>query len=363
MNHTPGLRSFAPILVGFLLCIAAGESLARDPGKLPNVVILATGGTIAGTGATSTTTVGYTAATVPVDRLIDAVPELKKVANVKGEQAMQIASENMNNDAWLKLAKRVNELLARDDVDGIVITHGTDTIEEPAYFLNRVTKSRKPVVIVGAMRPGTALSADGPINLYNAAILAGSEEAVGKGVLVTLNDQINGAREVTKTNTANADTFRNWEMGFLGYMQDNKPHFYRQSTRKHTVDTEFDVSKLDTLPAVDIVYGYANMNRIPIDAFVAAGDKGLVHAGAGDGSLARPAIEPALIEARKKGVVIVRASRVGNGIVARNGEAEDDKQDYVVADTLNPQKARILLMLALTKTSDAREIQRMFYTY
>jgi L-asparaginase len=363
MNPTPRQRSFAAIFIGLLLWLAAGESLAREPGKLPNVVILATGGTIAGTGATSTTTVGYTAATVAVDRLIEAVPELKKVASVKGEQVMQIASENMNNEAWLKLAKRVNELLARDDVDGIVITHGTDTIEETAYFLNLVVKSRKPVVIVGAMRPGTALSADGPINLYNAAILAGSEEAVGKGVLVTLNDEINGAREVTKTNTATTGTFRNWEMGFLGYMQDNKPHFYRQSTRKHTVDTEFDVSKLDALPAVDIVYGYANMNRIPIDAFVAAGDKGLVHAGTGDGSLARPAIEPALIEARKKGVVIVRASRVGNGIVARNGEADDDKQDFVVSDTLNPQKARILLMLALTKTNDAKEIQRMFYTY
>jgi L-asparaginase len=363
MNPTPRQRSFAAIFIGLLLWLAAGESLAREPGKLPNVVILATGGTIAGTGATSTTTVGYTAATVAVDRLIEAVPELKKVAIVKGEQVMQIASENMNNEAWLKLAKRVNELLARDDVDGIVITHGTDTIEETAYFLNLVVKSRKPVVIVGAMRPGTALSADGPINLYNAAILAGSEEAVGKGVLVTLNDEINGAREVTKTNTATTGTFRNWEMGFLGYMQDNKPHFYRQSTRKHTVDTEFDVSKLDALPAVDIVYGYANMNRIPIDAFVAAGDKGLVHAGAGDGSLARPAIEPALIEARNKGVVIVRASRVGNGIVARNGEADDDKQDFVVSDTLNPQKARILLMLALTKTNDAKEIQRMFYTY
>ena len=363
MNPTPRQRSFVAIFIGLLLLLAADESLAREPGKLPNVVILATGGTIAGTGATSTTTVGYTAATVAVDRLIDAVPELKKVANVKGEQVMQIASENMNNESWLKLAKRVNELLARDDVDGIVITHGTDTIEETAYFLNLVTKSRKPVVIVGAMRPSTALSADGPINLYNATILAGSEEAVGRGVLVTLNDQINGARDVTKTNTANTDTFRNWELGFIGYMQDSKPHFYRQSTRQHTVDTEFDVSKLDALPTVDIVYGYANMNRIPIDAFVAAGDKGLVHAGVGDGSIARPAVEPALVDARKKGVIVVRASRVGNGIVARNGEADDDKLDFVVADNLNPQKARILLMLALTKTNDTKEIQRMFYTY
>jgi L-asparaginase len=363
MNPIPRQHPFVAIFIGLLLCLAAGESFARESGKLANVVILATGGTIAGTGATSTTTVGYTAATVPVDRLIDAVPELKKVASVKGEQVMQIASENMNNESWLKLAKRVNEVLARDDVDGIVITHGTDTIEETAYFLNLVTKSRKPVVIVGAMRPSTALSADGPINLYNATILAGSEEAAGRGVLVVLNDQINGAREVTKTNTANADTFRNWELGLIGYMQDNKAHFYRQSTRRHTVDTEFDVSKLDALPKVDIVYGYANMNRIPVDAFVAAGDKGLVHAGVGDGSIARPAVEPALIEARKKGVIIVRASRVGNGIVARNGEAEDDKLDFVVADNLNPQKARILLMLALTKTNDTKEIQRMFYTY
>src|SRR6202158_2475545 len=363
MNHIPGLRSFAAILIGLLLGFASGEFLAREPGSLPNVIILATGGTIAGTGATSTTTVGYTAATVPVDRLIDAVPELKKAAHVKGEQVMQIGSENINNESWLKLAKRVNELLARDDVDGIVITHGTDTIEETAYFLNLVVKSRKPVVIVGAMRPSTAISADGPINLYNAVILAGSAQAGGKGVLVVLNDQINGARDVTKTNTANADTFRNWEMGFLGYMQDNQAHFYRVSTRKHTVDTEFDVSKLESLPQVDIVYGYANMNRTAVDAFVASGAKAIVHAGVGDGSLARPAVEPALIEARKKGVIIVRASRVGNGIVARNGEAKDDELDFVVADTLNAQKARNLLMLALTKTNNTKEIQRMFYTY
>jgi L-asparaginase len=364
MNHHDANRHLlAALCIGLALLLIAPVAAAREPGKLANVMILATGGTIAGTGATSTTTVGYTAATVGVARLIEAVPELKAVANVKGEQVFQIASENMNNDYWLKLAKRVNELLKQDDVDGIVITHGTDTIEETAYFLNLVVKSRKPVVIVGAMRPSTAISADGPVNLYNAAILAGSEVAVGKGVLVVLNDQINGAREVTKTNTGNADTFRSWELGFLGYMQNNQPYFYRQSTRKHTADTEFDVSNLDKLPAVDIVYGYANMNRVAVDAFVAAGDQGLVHAGVGDGSLARPAVEPALIEARKKGVIIVRSSRVGNGIVARNGEAKDDDLDFVVSDTLNAQKARILLMLALTKTNDTKEIQRMFYTY
>jgi L-asparaginase len=363
MSYLHHIRRAGVLAAASILVCVYAAAFAAEPGKPPNVMILATGGTIAGTGASSTATVGYQSATVGVQRLIEAVPELKKVANVKGEQVFQIASENMNNDYWLKLAKRVNELLAQNDVDGIVITHGTDTIEETAYFLNLVVKSRKPVVIVGAMRPSTAISADGPVNLYNAVTLAGSPDAVGKGVLVVLNDQINAARDVTKTNTSNTDTFRNWELGFLGYMQDNAPHFYRQSTRKHTADTEFDVSKLDSLPQVDIVYGYANMNRIAIDAFVAAGDKAIVHAGVGDGSLARPAVEPALIEARKKGVIIVRSSRVGNGIVARNGEAKDDEMDYVVSDSLNPQKARILVMLALTRTNDTKEIQRMFYTY
>ncbi|MBG7622456.1 type II asparaginase [Herbaspirillum sp. AP02] len=351
-------KIFQQMLV--LLCLAAAA--AAQAQTLPNVVILATGGTIAGTGATSTTTVGYTAAKVGVDALIAAVPELKKVANVRGEQVMQIASENMNNDAWLKLAKRVNTLLAQSDVDGIVITHGTDTIEETAYFLDLVVKSKKPVVIVGAMRPSTAISADGPINLYNAVLLAGSKEAIGKGVLVTLNDQINAGREVTKTNTSTMDTFKTPELGFLGYIQGSKPYFYRQSTRKNTVDTPFDIMNLDKLPQVDIVYGYANMNPIALNAFVAAGAQGIIHAGVGDGSLNNTVL-PSLSEARKKGVVIVRSSRVGQGIVARNGEADDDKLDFVVSDTLNAQKARILLMLALTKTTDSKEIQKMFWEY
>lgn len=351
-------KIFQQMLV--LLCLAAAA--AAQAQNLPNVVILATGGTIAGTGATSTTTVGYTAAKVGVDALIAAVPELKKVANVRGEQVMQIASENMNNDAWLKLAKRVNTLLAQSDVDGIVITHGTDTIEETAYFLDLVVKSKKPVVIVGAMRPSTAISADGPINLYNAVLLAGSKEAVGKGVLVTLNDQINAGREVTKTNTSTMDTFKTPELGFLGYIQGSKPYFYRQSTRKNTADTPFDIMNLDKLPQVDIVYGYANMNPIALNAFVAAGAQGIIHAGVGDGSLNNTVV-PSLTEARKKGVVIVRSSRVGQGIVARNGEADDDKLDFVVSDTLNPQKARFLLMLALTKTTDSKEIQKMFWEY
>ena len=340
----------------------AAAPAQTTPTKLANVVILATGGTIAGTGATSTTTVGYTAAKVGVERLIEAVPELKKVANVRGEQVFQVASENMTNELWLKLGKRVNALLAQDDVDGIVITHGTDTLEETAYFLNLVVKSSKPVVLVGAMRPSTAISADGPINLYNASLLAASKESAGKGVLVALNDQINAGRDVTKTNTSTVDTFRTPDMGFLGYIQDNRAHFYRLPARKHTLDTEFDIANIDTLPKVDIVYGYANASRLPVDAFAAAGAKGIIHAGVGDGSVHKD-VMPALTDARKKGVIIVRSARVGSGIVARNGEANDDELDFVVSDTLNPQKARILLMLALTKTNSTKDIQRMFATY
>jgi L-asparaginase len=330
--------------------------------KKANIVIVATGGTIAGTGATSTTTVGYTAAKVGVDRLIEAVSEIKKVANVRGEQIFQVASENMTNELWLKLGKRVNQLLAQSDVDGIVITHGTDTLEETAYFLDLVVKSSKPVVLVGAMRPSTAISADGPINIYNATVLASSPDAVGKGVLVAMNDQINAGRDVTKTNTSAVETFRTPDIGALGYMQDNSVHFYRLPIRKHTAETEFDVSNLDTLPRVDIVYGYASANRVAVDAFVASGVKGLIHAGVGDGSVHKDVL-PALTDARKKGVVIVRSARVGSGITARNGEADDDALDFVVSDSLNPQKARVLLMLGLTRTSDTKEIQRMFATY
>jgi len=350
------------LMQALLACTLLLGNAAQAAEKLAHVTILATGGTIAGSGATSTTTVGYTAATVGVDRLIQAVPELAKVAQVKGEQVFQIASENMSNEHWLTLAKRVNTLLAQPDVDGIVITHGTDTLEETAYFLDLVVKSRKPVVVVGAMRPGTALSADGPINLYNAVLLAASQEAIGKGVLVALNDQIHAARDVTKTNTSTLDSFKTPELGMLGYIQGNKPYFYHVSARQHTVDTEFDISQLNALPQVDIVYGYANMGPAALNAVVAAGAKGVIHAGVGDGSLASKVV-PALSAARKQGVLIVRASRVGQGIVARNGEANDDELDFVAADTLNPQKARILLMLALTRTTDSKEIQRIFYRY
>jgi L-asparaginase len=351
-----------PFIFFFLASLPTIRADDAAEKTLPTVVILATGGTIAGSGATSTTTVGYKAATVPVQALIDAVPELKKIANVRGEQVFQIASQNMTNDYWLKLAKRVNDLLQQPEVSGIVVTHGTDTLEETAYFLNLVSKSEKPVVIVGAMRPSTALSADGPINLYNAVLIAGSKEAVGKGVLVCLNDQINAARDVTKTNTSTADTFKSPELGILGYIQGNRVAFYRLPARKHTLNSEFDISGVDKLPNVEIAYGFANVSRTAVDAFAASGVDGIVYAGVGDGNPSQ-LTEQALADARAKGILIVRSARVGNGIIARNNEVNDDQRDFVVSDTLNPQKARILLTVALTKTKDTKELQRIFYEY
>ncbi len=349
------------------LQLLAAAALASEPApspvpRLPGVVIVATGGTIAGTGATTTTTVGYTAATIGVESLIAAVPELRKVARVRGEQVFQIASENMTPAHWLRLAGRVNELLARADVDGVVVTHGTDTLEETAYFLDLVVKSAKPVVLVGAMRPATALSADGPMNLFDAVAVAAAPDSAGRGVLVCLNDRIDAARDVTKTDTAALDTFRSPALGALGIVEGGRPAFYRAATRLHTTATEFDVGRVEELPKVGIVLAYAGSGRVGIDAMVAAGVRGLVHAGTGNGSLSTEA-KAALVEARAKGIVVVRASRIPGGAVARNGEADDDALDFVVADDLSPQKARVLLTLALTRTSDTREIQRMFRRY
>lgn len=335
-----------------------GTTFAADK---PAVKILATGGTIAGSAPSNTQMTGYKAGALGIDVLINAVPQMKDVAVVSGEQVANIGSQDMTNDVWLKLADRCNKLLAQDDVKGVVITHGTDTLEETAYFLNLVVKSDKPVVLVGAMRPATAISADGPVNLLNAVKLAASPKAVGKGVLVAMNDQIDGGRDVTKTNTTNVATFKSPELGALGYFTGGEPYFYKESLRKHTKSTVFDVSGLKELPRVDIVYTHVNDDRVLVDAAVKAGAKGIVYAGSGMGSIHKDA-EPGLAEAVKKGVTVVRASRVGNGMVVE-GSKEWTDEGFLNGDNLNPQKARVLLQLALTKTSDPKAIQKMFDEY
>lgn len=327
----------------------------------PTIYILATGGTIAGSGSGALDT-SYTSGTVTVDKLIAAVPEINKIATIKGEQISNIGSQEMNNEVWFKLANRVNELLTSGKADGIVITHGTDTMEETAYFLNLVVKSDKPVVMVGAMRNSGSLSADGPLNIYNAVNVAMCKKAVGKGVMVVMNDEIHAAREVTKTNTTAVDTFKSPNSGKIGTVFYGNVKFYMNPVRKHTVNSAFDITKIKELPRVDIIYSHSNDNPDFVNLAVKNGAKGIINAGMGNGNPFPSALE-ALGEAVKGGVVVVRDSRVGGGETTLNGEVDDGKYGFLASDNLNAQKARVLLMLALTQTTDKAKIQEFFLTH
>jgi L-asparaginase len=358
-----------PLIVAMLLSAAgvrapvvAQETAQAAPNKdLPTVVVLATGGTIAGAAA-SDVQAGYTSGQVGVQQLLAAVPQAKKLANMRGEQISNIGSQDMNDEVWIKLATRINELVAQPDVAGVVITHGTDTIEETAYFLNLVVKSRKPVVLTAAMRPSTALSADGPLNFYNAVAIAANKDAPGRGVLVVVNDWIHGASSLTKTSTTAIQTFMSPQSGLIGTVAYGEPEWYRGPVGRNTANSEFSVDKNTVLPRVDIIYAYENMDGKIIDAAVAAGAKGLVIAGVGNGNMTKPA-QDALAAAAKKGVIAVRSSRVTTGQVGRNVEVDDDKNGFIASLGLNPQKSRVLLRLALTKTNDLKTIQRYFDEY
>ncbi len=327
----------------------------------PTIYILATGGTIAGSGSGALDT-SYTSGTVTVDKLIAAVPEINKIATIKGEQISNIGSQEMNNEVWFKLANRVNELLTSGKADGVVITHGTDTMEETAYFLNLVVKSDKPIVMVGAMRNSGSLSADGPLNIFNAVNVAMSKEAAGKGVMVVMNDEIHAAREVTKTNTTAVDTFKSPNSGKIGTVFYGNVKFYMNPVRKHTVNSAFDIAKIKELPRVDIIYSHSNDNPDFVNVAVKNGAKGIINAGMGNGNPFPSALE-ALGEAVKAGVVVVRDSRVGSGETTLNGEVDDGKYGFLASDNLNAQKARVLLMLALTQTTDKAKIQELFLTH
>ena len=327
----------------------------------PTIYILATGGTIAGSGSGSLDS-SYTSGTVTVDKLIAAVPDINKIATIKGEQISNIGSQEMNNEVWFKLANRVNELLTSGKADGIVITHGTDTMEETAYFLNLVVKSDKPIVMVGAMRNSGSLSADGPLNIFNAVNVAMSKEAAGKGVMVVMNDEIHAAREVTKTNTTAVDTFKSPNSGKIGTVFYGNVKFYMNPVRKHTVNSAFDITKIKELPRVDIIYSHSNDNPDFVNVAVKNGAKGIINAGMGNGNPFPSALE-ALGEAVKNGVVVVRDSRVGSGETTLNGEVDDGKYGFLASDNLNAQKARVLLMLALTQTTDKAKIQELFLTH
>jgi L-asparaginase len=348
-------------MVGAAALMAAAGIAGAQTGKKPSVVIVATGGTIAGSAA-SQTEAGYTSGAVGVDILIQAVPQLKDIATVTGEQVASIGSQDMNDEVWLKLATRVNALLADPKVSAVTVTHGTDTLEETSYFLHLVTKSDKPVVLTGSMRPSTAMSADGPLNIYNAVAIAADPTAKGRGVLVSIDDDIHSAHDVVKRHSTDVATFTSGEAGLVGVALFGKNIWYRTPTAVHTSKSEFNVNGVKTLPRVDIIYAHANMSPDLITSAVASGAKGIVIAGVGDGNMTAPALEAAKA-AVAKGVVVVRSSRTNGGIIRRNIEVNDDQLGTVSSMELNPAKARVLLQLALLKTTDAKKIQTYFDRY
>lgn len=324
------------------------------------IAILGTGGTIAGFIDSTIATTGYTAGAIDIDVLIKAVPQIRDLADISWEQIANIDSSNMCDEIWLRLAKKIAKLFA-EGIDGVVITHGTDTMEETAYFLNLTIKSDKPVVLVGAMRPSTAISADGPKNLYNAVALVANKEAKNKGVMVAINDKILSARGVVKTHSLNVDAFSSPDFGDLGYIVDGKVFFYNNVTKAHTKNAPFDVSKLTSLPKVDILYSYSNDGSgVAAKALFEHGTKGIVVAGSGAGSIHKNQ-KDVLKEILKKGLKVVVSSRVVAGCVAVSDS--DEKLGFISAEDLNPQKARVLLILALTKTSDPKKIQEYFLKY
>ena len=269
--------------------------------------------------------------------------------------------------SWLmgfisRVAKRINELFSRGDVDGIVITHGTDTMEETAFFLNLTVKSDKPVVLVGAMRPSTAMSADGPLNLYNAVVTAAARESRGKGVVIAMNGLILGAHGAMKTNTVDVQTFQSPNSGALGYVLNGKVFYNMESLKRHTTGSDFDVAHLDKLPKVGIVYSYSNVEADVMIPFLNNGYQGIIHAGVGNGNIHQN-LFPMLEKARQQGILVVRSSRVPTGPTTLDAEVDDNKYQFVASQELNPQKARVLLMLALTKTKDWKKIQEYFNVY
>ncbi|MCP3943692.1 MAG: asparaginase [Desulfobacteraceae bacterium] len=327
----------------------------------PSVTIIATGGTIAGT-APSSTQAGYTSGKLDINNLIQTVPNLERLARIDGEQFSNVGSQDMSFEIMINLARRINKLLIEEKIDGVVVTHGTDTMEETAFFLNLTIKSPKPVVMTGAMRPFTALSADGPLNLYNAVAVAADPRSCGQGVMVVMNDRIHDAHSLSKTNTTSVETFLSPVNGLLGTVIYGALQYYRGPFQNHTTSSEFSLKGVDSLPRVDIIYACADMPPDLIDCSVASGAKGIVIAGYGNGNMNETTLKKAA-QMAQQGIFIIRSSRVPTGRVVRNVEVDDDINQFIASDELNPAKARILLILALLKKRSFQQVQDLFYSY
>jgi L-asparaginase len=331
---------------------------------LPKVHIIGTGGSIAGVGhdQLDMTEYGDTGKKLNIANLLYQIPKINTLAQITFEDFSNVTSNSLTTKDWIGLANHINEMFKYDPkLSGIAITHGSMTIEETAYFLNLTIKSSRPVVLTGSLRPSTAISSDAHLNIHDCILVASAEESRDKGVLVVLNGEINSARDVSKTNTYRLETFKSQDLGFLGYADaDHSIVYYRSPTRQHTYQTEFNLSLQTELPKVDIVYSYVGAEGDLINYLVNQGSKGIIICGIGSGN-PTPSQSKALVEAQKAGVAVVHSSRLGAGrvlVTTRRREA-----GIIAADTLTPQKARILLMLGLSITKNIAKLQEMFYKY
>ena len=329
--------------------VAVPEVEIKEKGT---VVILATGGTIAGSGEEGKET-GYTSGSLSVESLVEAVPGIEEIANIETVQICNVNSDDINDEIWLTLANTINELASDENVSGFVITHGTDTLEETAYFLNLVVKTDKPVVITGSMRPATSISADGPMNLYQSVCVAASKEAIGKGVLVVFSDKIFSARSTTKTSTYNVMAISAGETGSIGIIRNDEVYFYEETIKKHTINSEFDVNDVTKLPIVNIVYFSVDADP-KILQYASSISDGIVIAGAGAGEFSKEYID--IINKLNKPVVV--SSRIDDGLITQDALLCENS---VAANNLSPQKAAILLKLALLNTKENSELIRIFF--
>jgi L-asparaginase len=351
-------RIYHSLLTVFLICISV-EAIAAD---LPRVVILGTGGTIQSKGDTRMTRYDYNAGRFEIEEILDMIPQAREVATLEATQYSNIGSPSMTPELWKGLAETINKMAyEQPDIAGFVLTHGTNTLEETAYFLHLTVRTDKPVLIVGAQRPSTAISADGPMNMYHAIQAAVDPDSTGRGVMICMNGQLTSGREGTKSSTFKVEAFNARELGFLGVVDPDGVHYFRKPTRRHTYMSEFDVAKMEDFPRVDVVDSYAAAPRDMIDFIVSAGAKGIVLSGHGNGG-SSPAQGDAMAEAVEQGVAVVNASRTGSGRVVAS--ERNLKAGIVPADNLLPHKARILLMLALASgLSTQDELTRVFDQY
>lgn len=326
---------------------------------MKTIAIVATGGTIAGTGAQGKT-VAYHAGEMAVNEIIDSIPMIREVANIKEYQLMNVDSNEMNPQRWITLSNHINEIVSDETIDGVVVTHGTDTLDETAYFLTLTLNTDKPVVITGAMRPATATSADGPYNLYQAVCLAAYSKVRQQGVMGLFSNTIYSGRDIQKVNNYKIDAFEQKDSGCLGYMQDNEVYFFSASFKYHTIGSRFSKQKLTTLPEVAIAYFYAGaLSSVLYD--LAKNHQGIVIVGSGNGNYSQDWLT-AIEDLSKQGIIFVRASRVSHGIVF-DDQVFDPHQYCIAANTLSAQKARVLLMLSLSQTNDREEIRGIFNEY